>query len=269
VEEGYVNGWDDPRLPTIEGFFRRGYTAQAINNFCEKIGITRNSNLISMKLLEQCCRMDLDAKAPRVMAVLDPLKVVIENFNEVRQLEAPDFPSVKGSKTHSVPFSGELYIERSDFSMNPPKGYHRLTPNQPVGLKYFSEGNIAVKDVITDKNGEVVELRVTIVPKDKVKAHIHWAAAPAPGKTPLKVEARLYDSLFTVDDLAEVDNFLDHINPDSLKVVTAYVDPYLVEFGGDHVQFERHGFFYKDPDSTPEKPVWNLTVSLKQDKTKQ
>jgi len=269
VEEGIVRGWDDPRLPTIEGLRRRGYTPAGINDLCERVGITRASNLISHGLLEECVRMDLDKKAPRAMAVLHPLKVTITNFKEEgKTVSVPDFPADPESTTHEVPFCKVIYIEREDFAEEHSKDFYRLTPSQNVGLKYISEGNIACKKVIKNASGEVVEILAELVPKEKVKSHIQWVSSPSSIEKPKTITVNMYDNLFLVEDLSTVGNFLDAINYDSLQVLTAYVDPSLFEIKGDHVQFERLGYFYRDHDSTKTRPIWNCTVNLKQDKSK-
>jgi len=269
VEEGYVNGWDDPRLPTIEGLRRRGYTPEGINSFCEKIGITRASNLISQSLLQDCVRADLDKKAPRAMAVLNPLKVTITNApQEIKLLEVPDFPNQPNSPTHTVAFSPVIYIEREDFDENSPKGYFRLTPDQPVGLKYFSDSILSFSKAIKNENGEILEIEAELVKKEKVKSHIHWVGSENLGMEPCKITVNLYDNLFTVEDLSTVENFLDAINPNSLKVIQAFVDHSVKKISGDHVQFERLGFFCKDFTFTEANPIWNSTVTLKQDKAK-
>merc|ERR1712100_190570 len=268
VEKGIVRGWDDPRLPTIEGLRRRGYTPEGINTLCERVGITRASNLIAKSYLEECVRMDLDKKAPRAMAVLDPLKIRITNFDgETKYLDVPDFPADPNSKTHKVPLSSILYIEREDFNEVHSKDFYRLTPSQDVGLKYFGDGNISFRKAIKNSFGELVEIEAEIVPKQKVKSHIQWVSSPAK-ESPSFVTVNLYDELFTVEDLSTVPDFLDAINPDSLRVIKALVDPSVLSIEGSHVQFERLGFFYKDPDSTPSHLIWNSTVSLKQDKAK-
>lgn len=212
--------------------------------------------------------MDLDKKAPRAMAVLDPLKIRITNFDgETKYLDVPDFPADPNSKTHKVPLSSILYIEREDFNEVHSKDFYRLTPSQDVGLKYFGDGNISFRKAIKNSFGELVEIEAEIVPKQKVKSHIQWVSSPAK-ESPSFVTVNLYDELFTVEDLSTVPDFLDAINPDSLRVIKALVDPSVLSIEGSHVQFERLGFFYKDPDSTPSHLIWNSTVSLKQDKAK-
>jgi len=269
VEKGIVRGWDDPRLPTIEGLRRRGYTPGGINTLCERVGITRASNLIAQSYLEECVRMDLDKKAPRAMAVLNPLKVIITNFEgETKFLDVPDFPADPKSKTHKVPFSSVVYIEREDFSEEHSKDFYRLTPSQHVGLKYIGDANIAFKKAIKNDKGELVAIEAEMVPKKKVKSHIQWVSSPSASTKPCVITANLYENLLAVEDASSVPNWLDAINPNSLQVVEAFVDPSLFEIEGDHVQFERLGYFYRDPDSTESRQVWNSTVNLKQDKSK-
>merc|ERR1712063_54623 len=220
-------------------------------------------------LVEECVRMDLDKKAPRAMAVLHPLKVTITNFKEEgKTVSVPDFPADPESTTHEVPFCKVIYIEREDFAEEHSKDFYRLTPSQNVGLKYISEGNIACKKVIKNASGEVVEILAELVPKEKVKSHIQWVSSPSSIEKPKTITVNMYDNLFLVEDLSTVGNFLDAINYDSLQVLTAYVDPSLFEIKGDHVQFERLGYFYRDHDSTKTRPIWNCTVNLKQDKSK-
>jgi len=267
VDNGIVCGWDDPRLPTIEGLRRRGYTPNGINSLCERVGITRASNLISQSLLDECVRIDLDKKAPRVMAVLHPLKVTLTNLNEDTFLDVPDFPADPNSATHKVPLSNIVYIEREDFNENHSKDYYRLTPKQNVGLKYFDKGNIAFKKAIKDNNGNIIEIEAEVVPKEKVRAHIQWVSSIS-GENPMTITTNLYDNLFLIEDLSTISNFMDAINPNSLQVLQAYVDPSLKDIKGDHVQFERLGYFYRDHDSTENNPIWNRTVNLKQDKSK-
>jgi glutaminyl-tRNA synthetase len=268
VDQRIVHGWDDPRMPTIEGLRRRGYTPEGINNFCERVGITRASNMISHALLEECVRMDLDKKAPRAMAVLHPLKVTITNFGEAKTIAVPDFPAEPDSKTHGVPISKVIYIEREDFSEEHHKDFYRLTPSQNVGLKYVADGNIAFRKAIRDAKGQLTEIEVEIVSKEKVKSHIQWVSSLSPSEKPKTITVNMYDSLFIVDDIAAVPNFLDALNPKSLEVLTAFVDPSLFEVTGNHVQFERLGYFFRDPESTATRPLWNCTVNLKQDKSK-
>jgi len=270
VERKIVNGWDDPRLPTIDGLRRRGYTPEAINNFCEKVGITRNSGFVGLDLLEGCVRDHLDATAPRLMVVLEPLRVVITNFDEVIEVEAPNHPKNAEMGTRKIPFSKVLYIEQSDFRLEDAKNYFRLAPGKEVGLKYFTRGNLKCTAVKTDASGKLVEIEAEIVEKKKVQAHIHWVAEPQPGVSPVSIEVRQYDHLFTVDKPGEEDNYLDLINPDSLVFYrSALAEPSIASFKiEDKAQFERLGFFSMDLDASPAKQVWNLTVNLKESSNK-
>ena len=272
VKGGFVRGWDDPRMPTICGMRRRGYTPEAIRDFCSRIGVARAENLVEYSLLEFCVREHLNAIAPRTMAVLDPIKVVIENYPE-GQVEWFDMPfsqdgSVEGSR--KVPFSRELYIERDDFREDPPKKFHRLFPGSEVRLRYAYY--VTCKDVIKDADGNIVELRCTYDPESKggatpdgrkIKGTIHWVSVPHA----VSAEVRLYEHLFTSPtpgNMPEGVEFTDLLNPDSMRVVTAQVEPALAEFpAGSRVQFERLGYFCVDPDSKPGAPVFNRTVTLK------
>ncbi|HJH16865.1 MAG TPA: glutamine--tRNA ligase/YqeY domain fusion protein [Bilophila wadsworthia] len=272
VKGGFVRGWDDPRMPTICGMRRRGYTPEAIRDFCSRIGVARAENLVEYSLLEFCVREHLNAIAPRTMAVLDPIKVVIENYPE-GQVEWFDMPfsqdgSVEGSR--KVPFSRELYIERDDFREDPPKKFHRLFPGSEVRLRYAYY--VTCKDVIKDTDGNIVELRCTYDPESKggatpdgrkIKGTIHWVSVPHA----VSAEVRLYEHLFTSPtpgNTPEGVEFTDLLNPDSMRVVTAQVEPALAEFpAGSRVQFERLGYFCVDPDSKPGAPVFNRTVTLK------
>lgn len=272
VKGGFVRGWDDPRMPTICGMRRRGYTPEAIRDFCSRIGVARAENLVEYSLLEFCVREHLNAIAPRTMAVLDPIKVVIENYPE-GQVEWFDMlfsqdGSVEGSR--KVPFSRELYIERDDFREDPPKKFHRLFPGSEVRLRYAYY--VTCKDVIKDTDGNIVELRCTYDPESKggatpdgrkIKGTIHWVSVPHA----VSAEVRLYEHLFTSPtpgNTPEGVEFTDLLNPDSMRVVTAQVEPALAEFPvGSRVQFERLGYFCADPDSKPGAPVFNRTVTLK------
>lgn len=272
VKGGFVRGWDDPRMPTICGMRRRGYTPEAIRDFCSRIGVARAENLVEYSLLEFCVREHLNAVAPRTMAVLDPIKVVIENYPE-GQVEWFDMPfsqdgSVEGSR--KVPFSRELYIERDDFREDPPKKFHRLFPGSEVRLRYAYY--VTCKDVIKDADGNIVELRCTYDPESKggatpdgrkIKGTIHWVSVPHA----VSAEVRLYEHLFTSPtpgNTPEGVEFTDLLNPGSMRVVTAQVEPALAEFpAGARVQFERLGYFCVDPDSKPGAPVFNRTVTLK------
>jgi glutaminyl-tRNA synthetase len=274
VEEGLVGGWDDPRIPTIGGLRRRGYTPEAIRNFCERISVAKFNSTIDVALLEHCLREDLNKRANRVMGVLRPLKVVIENYPEdqVDELDAVNNPEDESAGTRKVPFSRELYIERDDFMENPPKKFFRLGPGREVRFRYAYF--VTCTDVIKDeKTGEVVELRCTYDPATrggsapdgrKVKGTIHWVSA----RHAVKAEVRLYDHLFNTESPEETEegaDFTDNLNPNSLETLTdCLVEPSLA--GAEppgRVQFERLGYFCVDPDSSPEKLVFNRTVSLR------
>jgi len=272
VKEGIVKGWDDPRMPTIKGFRRRGYTPHAINDFCERIGITRNENLQNYALLEHCVRDDLENIVNRALAVLDPLKIVLVNHpvDEVRWIDIPNHPTIPSFGTHKVPFSGVIYIEQSDFRIEDMKGYKRLAPGKSVGLLHTG-CTITCSDVMKDPLGNPIELRATIQwPSDSYKApkgigYIQWVAEPEPGKPPLEHEVRLYDPLFKSKNPAELENWLDDINPTSMVIKNCFVEPFLKDVkAGDRVQFERIGFFCVDSDSTANRTVWNRIVSLKE-----
>jgi glutaminyl-tRNA synthetase len=272
VTEGHVNGWDDPRMPTISGIRRRGYTPESIRNFCDRIGVAKRDSTVDLALLEFCIREDLNRRAPRVMAVLRPLRVVITNYPEDQEeeTEAINNPEDPSAGTRRVPFSRVLYIEQEDFNENPPKQFFRLAPGREVRLRYayYLTCERAVKD---EKTGELVELHCTYDPKTrggdspdgrKVKATLHWVSA----KHALRAEVRLYDTLFTTPEPGgESGDFLKDINPDSLVVLNpAFVEPGVAgAAAGTRYQFERMGYFCIDPDSTDDKLVFNRTVTLK------
>jgi glutaminyl-tRNA synthetase len=273
VEQGHVAGWDDPRMPTLAGLRRRGYTPESIRNFCTRIGVAKKENVIDVAQLEHAVREDLNLRAPRVMTVLRPLKVVITNYPEgqVEQVDVINNPEDPAAGTRKVPFSRELYIERDDFREDPPKKFFRLAPGREVRLRcaYF----VTCTDVIRDSTGEIVELRCTYDPATRggdapdgrrVKATLHWVSAPHA----VDVEVRLYDRLFSVEDPDRGDGgktFIDYLNPDSLEIVgAAKSEPGLASaVPGDTFQFERLGYFCVDPDSQPGKVVFNRTVSLR------
>ena len=273
VRDGHVHGWDDPRMPTISGLRRRGYTPEAIREFCRRIGVAKFDGVIEIGLLEHCLREDLNKRAPRVMGVLDPLKLVIDNYpeDEVDELDAINNPEDPAAGTRKVPFSRELYIERNDFLEDPPRKYHRLGPGREVRLRYgyYVTCTNFVKDPAT---GQVTEIHCTYDPATrggdspdgrKVKGTIHWVSA----RHALEAEVRLYDHLFTKEDPGDVEEGQDYtanLNPDSLKTVTALVEPSLAGAApGARCQFERLGYFCVDPDSTAGKPVFNRTVTLR------
>jgi len=273
VEGGYVNGWDDPRMPTIAGMRRRGYTPEAIRNFCERIGVSRNESLVDIALLEHCVREDLNKRAPRVFGVLRPLKVVLVNYPEdlVEEMECINSPEDPSMGTRKVPFSRVLYIERDDFREDPPPKWFRLAPGREVRLRYAYY--ITCVDVVKDENGEVVELHCTYDPETrggwapdgrKVRGTLHWVSAAHS----LEAEVRLYDRLFLKPnplDVEEGEDFTANLNPNSLEILTSCrVEPSLKGAApGSRYQFERQGYFCVDPDSTGEKLVFNLTVPLR------
>ena len=269
VTEGVVNGWDDPRMPTLVGLRRRGYTPEAIRTFVDLVNLTRTDTLVDVSMLEYCIRQDLNKRSPRVMGVLDPLKVVIVNYpdGQSEELEAINNPEDESAGTRLVPFSRELYIERADFREEPPRRFYRLAPGREVRLRYAYF--ITCCDVIKDDDGEIVELRCTYDPATrggdapdgrKVKATLHWVSAPHA----LQAEVRLYDRLFKMADPREGD-FLEHFNSDSLKISPqCYVEPGLAGAQpGYRCQFERLGYFCVDPDSTVDKLVFNRTITLR------
>jgi len=273
VEEGHVNGWDDPRMPTIAGMRRRGYTPEAIRDFCNMVGVAKSNSIVEFEMLEHAIRQDLNRRAERRMAVLRPLKVVIENYPEgqTEWLEAINNPEDESAGTRTIPFSRELYIEQEDFMEEPVKKFYRLAPGREVRLRYGYF--ITCTDVVKDENGQIIELRCTYDPETrggyapdgrKVKATLHWVSA----EHARQAEVRLFDRLFLTenpDDAPEGQDFIANLNPNSLEVVeNAYVEPSLAEAKpGDRFQFERLGYFCMDPDSTPEKPVFNRTVALR------
>ncbi|MFY9493827.1 MAG: glutamine--tRNA ligase/YqeY domain fusion protein [Limnochordia bacterium] len=269
INRGVIDAWDDPRLPTISGLRRRGYTPAAIRDFCDRIGVAKTNSMVDMALLEHCLREDLNQNAERRLAVLRPLKVVIENYpeGEVEYLEAQNNPQDPDAGTRLVPFSREIYIEREDFMEDPPKKFFRLAPGREVRLRfaYF----ITCTDVIKDAEGNIVEIRATYDPETKggsapdgrkVKGTLHWVSA----EHSVPAEVRLYDHLFTVEDPNEGD-IMDNVNPNSLEILTdARVEVNLADVEvGEKFQFERQGYFCVDPDSTPERLVFNRTVSLR------
>lgn len=273
VEEGHVDGWDDPRMFTIAGLRRRGYTPEAIRDFCDRIGVARANSTVDVTLLERCVREDLNRRAARRMAVVDPLKVVVESWPEgqVDHLSAPDYPAEMGlSGSRDLPFTRELWIEREDFERDPPKGFFRLAPGREVRLKYAYY--VTCTGVDLDDAGRVVAVRCTHDPATrggdspdgrKVKGTLHWVSATHGARA----EVRLYDRLFSHEapGATKTADFLAHLNPHSKDVVQAWLEPALASAtGGTHYQFERLGFFFVDPqDSTPSRPVFNRTVSLK------
>ncbi|MGD2144484.1 MAG: glutamine--tRNA ligase/YqeY domain fusion protein [Anaerolineae bacterium] len=272
VDEGHVGGWDDPRMPTISGMRRRGYPASAIRSFCDEIGVAKADSLIDMDLLEHLVRDDLNRCAPRVFAVMDPLRVVIDNYPEdrVEVFQIDINPEDPESGTRTVPFSRVLHIERDDFREEPPKKFFRLTPGREVRLK--SAYLITCQRVVKDGDGEVVELHCTYDPETKggeapdgrrVRGTLHWVSAQHASD----VEVRLYDRLFTKEDMGDIPadkQFRDYLNPDSLKVIAAKAEPSVVGARpADRFQFYRNSYVSVDPDSTEEHLVFNQTVPLR------
>ncbi len=269
VNEKFVESWDDPRMPTISGFRRRGYTPESIRDFCERIGIAKRDNLIDVSLLEFCVREHLNKIATRRMVVFDPLKLVITNYNDgFEMLTGDDNPEDEKSVSREIPFSRELYIEREDFMENPPKKYFRLAPGQMVRLK--SAYIIRCDNVVKDEHGNVTEVHCSYIPESKssndtsgisVKGTLHWVSVAHA----VSIELRLYDRLFrVVDPSNEEGDFKDYINPDSLQVITAYAEPALktARFD-DRYQFLRKGYFCLDKDTSEERMIFNRTVTLK------
>jgi len=274
VQEKHVAGWDDPRMPTIRGLRRRGYTPESLRAFCERIGVAKFNSTIDMAWLEDAIRADLNDRAPRAMGVLRPLKVIIENYptGQSEELEAANHPQIPEMGTRIVPFSRELWIEADDYMENAPKNFYRLSQGREVRLRYAYF--ITCTDVVKDKEGRIVELRCTYDPATrggnapdgrKVKGTIHWVSA----QHAHSAAVRLYDHLCNTenpDDVPEGQTWLDNINPHSLEVISdAKVEPSLAEAGpGAHFQFERLGYFFTDPkDSQPGRPVFNRTVTLR------
>ncbi len=272
VQEGHVRGWDDPRMPTLSGLRRRGVPPEALREFCARIGVSKADSVVDYGMLEFCMREYLNAHTPRVMAVLDPLKIVIENFPEgqTENFDMPYHPEDADYGTRTVPFTREIYVERDDFRMNPPKKFHRLYVGSEVRLRYAYY--ITCREAICDSEGNVTELRCTYDPQSrggntedgrKVRGTLHWVskehAAP--------LEVRLYEHLFSVEQPHVVDegkSFVDNINPQSLRILTAMCEPSLKNAQvGDRVQFERLGYFCADPDGIDQQPVFNRIVSLK------
>ncbi len=281
VEQGYVEGWDDPRMPTISGIRRRGYTPESIRDFCERIGVAKANSEVDISLLEHCIREDLNTKAPRVMAVLRPLKVIIDNYPEgqVEELSAENNPENLEMGSRKLPFTREIYIEQEDFMENPPKKFFRLTPGKEVRLKhaYIIKCERVVKD---EKTGEILELHCTYDPQTrsgseqsgrKVKGTLHWVSA----QHALQAEVRLYDYLYTKAEEGQDDNDSNEaemvLNPHSLaRLTTCLVEPGLKEAKqGDRFQFMRQGYFCADLDSTEDKLVFNRIVSLRDSWAKQ
>lgn len=272
VEEGYVSGWDDPRMPTISGLRRRGYTPASIRDFCERIGVAKRDSMVDIALLEHCIREELNFKAPRVMAVLQPLKVIIDNYPEgqVEWLQAENNPEDPAAGSRKIPFSREIYIEQEDFKENPPKKFFRLIPGGEIRLK--SAYIIKCEEVIKDEQGKIIELHCTYDPDSKsggptagrkIKGTSHWVSAIHA----IPAEVRLYDHLFLQEDPEgdETEDFTSNINPGSLETLTlCMLEPSLADAVTENrYQFMRQGYFCVDPDSTPDKLVFNRIVSLR------
>ena len=273
VQEGRVSGWDDPRMPTLGGIRRRGYTPEAVRNFCGAIGVSKTTGVIELAMLEHFVREDLNKRAPRVMAVLRPLKVVIENYpdNQVEEMDAVNNPEDASAGTRKVPFARVLYIEQDDFREVPPKGYFRLSPGREVRLRYGYF--ITCRSVVKNEKGEVVEVHCTYDPAThggnapdgrKVKSTIHWVTAAHA----VDAEVRIYENVFNKEnpgDVKEGQDFTANLNPQSLEVIAdAKLEPSLANAAvGSRYQFERLGYFCVDPDSKAGRPVFNRTVALK------
>ena len=271
VNEKHVSGWDDPRMPTLSGVRRRGYTPEAIRDFCDRIGVAKRDNLIDISLLEFCVREHLNKISARRMVVFDPLKIVITNYPEgnTELMTSENYPEDPKGSVRQMPFERELYIEREDFMEVPPKKYFRLAPGQMVRLK--SAFIIKCDEFIKDATGQVTELRCSYIPESRsgndtsgisVKGVIHWVSVAKA----VPIEVRLYDRLFNVEDMGALDDdFRNHLNPDSLKVLpTVYAEPELANAKlGDHFQFLRMGYFCLDPDSTPGRLIFNRTATLR------
>jgi glutaminyl-tRNA synthetase len=273
VRDGHVSGWNDPRMPTISGMRRRGYSPESIRNFCSRIGVNKFNSTVDFALLEHCVRDDLNKRSPRVMAVLNPLMVVITNYPDVQveELEAINNPEDESAGTRKVPFTRELYIEQDDFMEEPPKKFFRLAPGREVRLRYAYY--VTCTDVVKDAGGNITELHCTYDPATrggdspdgrKVKATLHWVSA----SESVQAEVRLYDHLFTKEnpeDVEEGQDFTANMNPNSLEVRSCcFVEPSVKGSpAGSRYQFERMGYFCVDSDSTPEKPVFNRTATLK------
>jgi glutaminyl-tRNA synthetase len=273
VQQGLVKGWDDPRMPTICGLRRRGCSPESIRNFCQVISVSKFNSTVDIALLEHCVREDLNKTSPRIMAVLRPLKVIIDNYPEglVEEMEAVNNPEDPAAGTRKVPFSRELYIERDDFMENPPKKFYRLAPGREVRLRYAYF--VRCVDVVKDASGQIVELHCTYDPTTrggdapdgrKVKSTLHWVCA----RCALDAEVRLYENLFTKevhDDVPQGQDFTANLNPNSLEVLTdCKVEPSLKNAKPlQRFQFERLGYFCVDPDSSPDRLVLNRTVSLR------
>jgi glutaminyl-tRNA synthetase len=272
VKDGHVKGWDDPRMPTISGLRRRGYTPESIRKFAATIGVAKRDSVVDMALLEHCIREDLNKRAQRVMGVLNPLKVIIDNYPDEKtdEFDIPNNQEDGLMGKRKVPFSKTVYIEREDFMEDPPKGFFRLSPGKEVRLR--AAYLITCSGTVKDGAGNITEIHCTYDPESrggdapdgrKVRGTLHWVSA----SHAVRVEIRLYDKLFTKEDpagIAATDDFSSLINNDSLKVVSGFVEPFVIKSkAGDRFQFERMGYFCVDTDSKPDNPVFNRIVSLK------
>jgi glutaminyl-tRNA synthetase len=271
VNEGHVQGWDDPRMPTLSAVRRRGYTPESIRDFCEKIGVAKRENLIDVGLLEFCVREHLNSVALRRMVVFDPLKIIITNFaqEKVEMVESEENPEAEQITRRQIPFSRELYIEQEDFMESPPKKYFRLAPGQMVRLK--SAYIIRCDHVVKDEKGNVKEIHCTYIPESRsgadtsgiqVKGTLHWVSIAHA----VTIETRMYDRLFKVEDLSQAEgDFKDYLNPDSLQTLShVYAEPAIRSARlEERYQFLRKGYFCLDPDSTSDKLVFNRTVTLR------
>jgi len=273
VEQGHVDGWDDPRMPTLSGLRRRGFTPESIRDFCDRIGLAKRESMVDIELLEHCLREDQNKKAQRIMAVLDPLEVIIDNYPEekVEQLDAENNPEDETMGKRKIPFSQRLYIEKEDFCENPPKRYFRLAPGREVRLKHAFY--ITCREVVKDNVGKIIRLHCTYDPETKggwskdgrkVRGTLHWVSA----SHAVEAEVRLYDRLFDTKnplDVKEGEDFKENLNPDSLKVLpSCKMEPSVSQARpGDRFQFLRKGYFCVDPDSTKNKLVFNQTVPLR------
>lgn len=269
VEEGFVSSWDDPRMPTLAGLRRRGFPPSAIRSFLDKVGISKRENYIDVGLLESCVREELDKECPRVMSVIRPLKVVIQNFPEdkVEEFEVPNHPKDPNMGTRKIAFSKILYIEQDDFLEDPPRKFYRLAPGREVRLRYAYY--IKCVNIVKDNTGKIIEIHCTYDPETKggyapderkVKATLHWVSAPHA----IEAEARLYDRLFSVENPLEESDFISTLNPTSLEVLNCFVEQSLSNAeNGSRYQFERLGYFSVDNDSSSDKLIFNRTITLR------
>ncbi len=270
VNDKFVSGWDDPRLPTLNGLRRRGFTPESINDFCATIGVTRNQNTIPLNLLEHCARQRLEECAQRAMVVVRPIKVILTNYpaDKVEFFSAPNFPKDESRGTHEMPFSRVVYIDSDDFRLEDSKDFYGLAPNKEVHLKYSY--NIQCERVVKLANGEIdyLEAKVDFSNTNKPKGKIHWVAEPKPGVKPLAVQLNLYETLFKSEDPMAIDDWIADLNPKSLTVVEGFADPSVLNAKPlDKFQFERVAFFVCDLErGTAGQLCFNRTVALKESK---